>query len=380
MVVGYLRQYAYLVPGRITPNYTQGPGFDPKPEIMIPIRVSSIAQVLPTSDTLVILYEDGSDLSIRFYPIGGDQSGVFLPGGSQNAFEDTFWDWVASIKKGVPTPTLDEWWQNAVTDSINNFSSVNTFLQIIANQSSGGATPLMQNEKYLRLFRKSPAGYYSTVIPADTVYGGEISQYSLIDPSLEGKWKWLQRDGEEKELTYSVPANLNMDLAYAYYPGVWDFVSVQVIIRSVIIDGEAARLALQAMTKINFQNIGTVGQGPGVEWTLTYNTGVSSTVKLEYEYFLEDGGLQGGTSGVPRLALRIPDSEAVPADWEDFAFLTAGFGTAITNIVGPNFDNNTSGDDIIANSLSSAINDLRNSNESIATWTAPDGFDITNLT
>ena len=45
----------------------------------------------------------------------------------------------------------------------------------------------------------------------------------------------------------------------------------------------------------------------------------SSTVKLEYEYFLEDGGLQGGTSGVPRLALRIPDSEAVPADWEDFA-------------------------------------------------------------
>ena len=76
MVVGYLRQYAYLIPRRITPNYTQGPGFNPKPEILIPIRVSEIDQVIPGSSNLLIVYNDGSDLDIRFYPIGGDQSGV----------------------------------------------------------------------------------------------------------------------------------------------------------------------------------------------------------------------------------------------------------------------------------------------------------------
>tara|TARA_Y100001938_G_C8048268_1_gene410178 strand:- start:45 stop:1187 length:1143 start_codon:yes stop_codon:yes gene_type:complete len=380
MVVGYLRQYAYLIPRRITPNYTQGPGFNPKPEILIPIRVSEIDQVIPGSSNLLIVYNDGSDLDIRFYPIGGDQSGVELPGGSSNGMETLFWDWVASINKGVPTPTLDKFFQNAVSDSINN-TTANTFLQIICNQDAGPAgSTQVQNEKFLRLFRKDVGQFYGEVIPAEAVYGGEISQYSLIDPSLEGKWKWLQLNGEEKEITYSVPANLNMDLNFAYYPGVWDFVNIQVIIRSVIIDGEAARLCLQAMTKINFQNTGTVGQGPGVEWTLTYNNGVSSTAKLEYEYFLEDGSIQGGTENVPRLSLRIPDSEAVPGTWEDFAFLNGGFGTAITNIVGPNFDEAASGDDIWANALTSAINNLNNSNESVATFTGPEGFDITNLT
>ena len=380
MVVGYLRQYAYLVPKRIAPNYTQGPGFNPKPEILIPIRVSEISQILPTSSSLFINYKDGSSLQIQFYPIGGDQSGVFLPGGDENGMEDLFYDWVASINKGVPTPTLDEFFQNATSDSINNVTA-NTFLQIIAIQTAGTASQqTMPSKKFLRLFRKDVGQFYSTVVPVDTVYGGEISQYSLIDPSLQGKWKWLQLDGEEKEITYSVPTNLNMDLNFAYYPGVWDFVNVQVIIRSVIIDGEAARLCLEAMTKINFQNTGTVGQGPGVDWTFTYNTGVSSTTKLEYEYFLEDGSIQGGTAGVPRLALRIPQSEAVPGNWEDFAFLNGGFGTAITNIVGPNFEEATSGDDIWANALSSAINNLNDSNESVATFTGPEGFDITNLT
>ncbi len=384
MVVGYIRNYAYLVPKKVAPNYTQGPGFNPKPEILIPIRVSEIDQVLPGSSNLLIMYNDGSDLDVRFIPIGGDQSGVDLPGGSSDGMEALFWDWVASINKGVPTPTLDKFFQNALSDSINNFSGVNTFLQIIVNYQAGPANLLSwhvgQNQKFLRLFRKDVNQFYGEVIPVEAVYGGEISQYSLIDPSLEGKWKWLQLNGEEKEITYSVPANLNMDLNFAYYPGVWDFVNVQVIIRSVIIDGEAARLCLQAMTKINFQNTGNVGQGPGVDWTLTYNTGVSSTTKLEYEYFLEDGSIQGGTAGVPRLALRIPQSEAVPGNWEDFAFLNGGFGTAITNIVGPNFDQATSGDDIWANALSSAINNLKNSNESVATFTGPEGFDITNLT
>lgn len=381
MVVGYLRQYAYLVPKKVSPNYTQGPGFNPKPEIIIPIRVSEILTIFPLSDGLIIQYRDDSTLTLTFYPIGSDQSGVFLPGGSEDGMEELFWGWVASINKGVPTPTLDEWFQNAVTDSINSLSAVNTFLQIIANHAPGAiTTSQITSEKYLRLFRKSPPGYYSEVIPADTVYNGQITQYSLIDPSLQGTYEFLQESGESKALSYSVPANLNMDLAYVYLPGVWDDVKIQVITRSVWIDGEAARLCLEAMTKINFQNIGTAGQGPGVEWTFTYAVGPPATTKLEYEYFLEDGSLQGGTAGVPRLKLRIPSSVSIPPDWESFAYLNDGFGTIITGIVGPNFDNATSGDDIIASSLSSAITNLRNSDENVATWTAPDGFDITNLT
>ena len=184
MVVGYLRQYAYLIPGRMIPNYTQGPGFNPKPEILIPIRVSEIDQVFPGSNNLLIMYNDGSDLDVRFIPTGGDQSGVDLPGGSPDGLENLFWDWVSSINKGIPTPTLDKFFQNAVSDSINNITA-NTFLQIICNLDAGPAgSTQVQNKKFLRLFRKDVGQFYSQVVPVEAVYGGEISQYSLIDPSF----------------------------------------------------------------------------------------------------------------------------------------------------------------------------------------------------
>lgn len=377
MVVGYFKQYALLVPARMKPGYTQGPGFDPKPEIIVPIRVDAISQVLTASDSVLVVYTDGSNYQVRFIPIGGDQSGVNLPGGSQDGMRNLFFDWVSSINKGIPTPRLDEWYANATSDSIGN-ATMNTFLQMIGSQTAGSVTSTTNPyKKYLRLFRKDVGAYYSTLVPVDSVVGGETSQYSLV--STTGKWKWLQEDGKQKEITYSVPSNMNMNLTNTYYPGAWDFIKIQIITRSVIIDGAAAKDCLDAMTKMNFQNIGTTGQGPGVQWTITYNTGVSSTTKLEYEYYIEDGAIQGGTAGVPRLALRIPNSEAVPGNWEDFAYLTSGFGSVINGVVGPNFNNVTSGDDIWANSLTSAINNLNDSAENVATFTPPEGFDITNL-
>lgn len=385
MVVGYIKQNAILS------NYLQEyfkkgvSAFTPNPaaEIILPIRVDSIRSVLPQANALTISYVNGGQAKIYTSPIGQDESKTPVPpgDGTTEGFRELFLTWSSNILKGIPQPRFDQICESYFFNEQSSFNKNSTFLQmsLIVNGTNATANPESAYNKMLRYFRKDFSAFYSSITLADSVFLGETTQWGSFGGAGTGKFRWLENGGVEQEITYTIPSELQADLSYDYIAAFGAGTNVQAVSDQVEIDGPLAKLALNAMTAVNFQNTGTVGQGPGIEWTFTYDNGNTATIFLEYVSYAENGLYNGGTAGVPRLLLRKPNNKALPPNWEDFAYTNSGFGEVITNLTGPYLDSPITGDDLFAAELMRKITNTRNGINPVEVFTAPDGFEITGL-
>ena len=387
MVVGYIKQGA-IFSNYLQDYFKQGVGaFKPNPaaEIILPIRVDSIRSILPQANALTISYLNGGQVKIYTESIGQDRNKTPVPpgDGTDEGFRQLFLTWSSNILRGIPQPRFDQLCESYFYNKLSSFNKGSTFLQmnVIISGFNTTSNPESAYTKMLRYFRKDFSAFYSSISLADSVYFGETTQWGSFGGNGTGKFRWLENGGLEQEITYTIPSELQANLNYDY-TGIAGFgasTNVQVISDEVEIDGPLAKLALNAMTAVNFQNTGTVGQGPGIEWTFTYANGNTATIFLEYVSYAEGGIYNGSPAGVSRLLLRMPNNKSLPANWEDFAYTNSGFGEVITNLTGPYLDSPFTGDDFFAAELMKKITSTRNGTNPVEVFTAPDGFEITGL-
>ena len=385
MVVGYIKQ------GAIFSNYLQDyfkqgvDAFKPNPaaEIILPIRVDSIKQLLSNPNALTISYVNGGQVKIITEAIGQDRSKTPVPpgDGTTEGFRQLFLTWSSNILRGIPQPRFDQICESYFYNDLSSFNKGSTFLQmnVIINGFNTTANPESAYNKMLRYFRKDFSAFYSSVSLTDSVCLGETTQWGSFGGAGTGKFRWIENGGLEQEITYTIPSELQANLSYDYIAGFGATTNVQVSSDQVEIDGPLAKIALNAMTAVNFQNTGTVGQGPGIEWTFTYANGNTATIFLEYVSYAEGGIYNGSPAGVSRLLLKMPNNKSLPANWEDFAYTNSGFGEVITNLTGPYLDSPITGDDLFAAELMRKITSSRNGTNPVETFIAPDGFEIAGL-
>lgn len=400
MVVGYIKQNAILA-DKLLDIYKNGvPAFkgNPATDIIIPLRVDSIDQVFGTDETLLIYYTNGVTVRIQVHIIGNNQSPTPAPPGlstnaqtvgtpaSVNGYRELFLTWASNILKGVPQPRFDEicgsyWYDQSgpSTTTGSEFLQLTTIIEGAANTTSN---PESSYNKMLRYFRKDVGQYYSQMTLSDSVFHGETSQWGAFGGAGTGKFKWIQNGGLEEEITYTIPSELQADLAHDYVPGDWSVAStnVQALSTTVQINGPGAPAALNAMTAVNFQNTGTVGQGPGIEFEFTYANGNTASIFLEYIAYQQGvNGFGQLDPNLNQLTLRKPSNKATPANWEVFAYAGAGFGEVITNLKGPYLESPIIADDLYAAELMRTITQSRNGINPVEVFTSPDGFDISGL-
>lgn len=385
MVVGYIKQNA-IFSNYLQDYFKQGvSAFTPNPasEIILPIRVDSVKRVLATEKALTISYISGVDVKIQTTPIGQDENKTPVPpgDGTPEGFRQLFLTWCSNILRGIPQPRFDQICESYFYNETSSFNKGSTFLQmsVIIQGTNVTDNPAFSYKKMLRFYRKAFNGYYSPITLADSVMLGETTQWASFGGAGTGKFKWIENNGSDQEITYTIPSELQANLSYDYIAGFGATTNVQALSDSVQIDGPLAKIALNAMTAVNFQNTGIVGQGPGIEWTFTYANGNTATIFLEYVSYAEGGIYNGSPAGVSRLLLKKPSNKSLPPNWEDFAYTNSGFGEVITNLTGPYLDSPITGDDLFAAQLMNKITSTRNGTNPVETFIAPDGFDITSL-
>lgn len=385
MVVGYIKQNA-IFSNYLQDYFKQGvSAFTPNPaaEIILPIRVDSIRQVLATEKTLTISYVSGQTIKLQTTAIGQDENKTPVPpgDGTTEGFRQLFLTWCSNILRGIPQPRFDQICESYFFNEQSSFNRGSTFLQMSVIIQGVNVTdqPAFSYKKMLRYYRKAFNAYWSPITLADSVMAGETTQWGTFGGNGTGKFKWIENGGSDQELTYTIPSELQADLSYDYIAGFGATTNVQALSDEVEIDGPLAKIALNAMTAVNFQNTGIVGQGPGIEWTFTYANGNTATIFLEYVSYAEGGIYNGSPAGVPRLLLRKPNNKSLPPNWEDFAYTNSGFGEVITNLTGPYLDSPITGDDLFAAELMRKITSTRNGTNPVETFIAPDGFEVTSF-
>jgi len=400
MVVGYIKQNAIFADNLldIYKNGVQAFKGNPATDLIIPLRVDSINQVLATDETLIVYYTNGVTTRIQVHIIGNNQSPTPAPPGlatnaqnvsnpaMPNGYRELFLTWASNILRGIPQPRFDEicrnYWYDQTGPSSNTGSEFLQITTIIDGVGNATSNPESAYNKMLRYFRKDVGQYYNTMTLSDSVFIGQTTQWGAFGGAGTGKFKWIENGGLEQEITYTIPSELQADFSHDYVPGDWSVpnTNVQALSQTVQINGVGAPAALNAMTAVNFQNTGTVGQGPGIEFEFTYANG--NTVSIFLEYISYEQGVDGFGNLDPnlnRLTLRKPSSKATPANWEDFAYAGAGFGEVITSLKGPYLESPVVADDLYAAELMKAITKSRNGKNPVEVFTSPDGFDISGL-